>query len=141
MSWSNAYIGIPYAAFGRDLEGADCWGLACIVYACELGVDLPDYLGRYASVDEQSEISALIDGAASSPLWAQRIGPPRPFDIAVFRQGQFASHLGLVIRPGVMLHMVGDDRSKVERYSTGPWSRRLIGEFHWLGKETSDDQA
>lgn len=135
MSWSNAYIGIPYAAFGRSFDGADCWGLACIVYAHELGLDLPDYLGCYASVDEQSEISALIEGAAASPLWAHRTTMPHPFDIAVFRQGRFASHLGLVIQPGLMLHMVGEDRAKVERYSTGIWARRLIGHFHCL-KET-----
>ena len=53
----------------RTREGVDCYGLACLIYAGELGVTLPDYVGSYASADEMADISALIAGAAQSPSW------------------------------------------------------------------------
>lgn len=132
MSWANAFVGIPYAPFGRDRLGADCWGLACIVYAEALDITLPDYLG-YGGVEEHAEIDALIAGAEGSPLWQPRSGVARAFDIAVFRRGRLSTHLGIVIRPGVMLHMVDEDRAKAETYTTGRWGNRLVGHFHWIG--------
>ncbi|RUS64865.1 phage tail protein [Pseudorhodobacter sp. E13] len=131
-AWANAFVGIPFAPFGRDRLGADCWGLACIVYAEARGITLPAYLG-YGGVDEHAEIDALIAGAEGSPLWLCRTGEARPFDIAVFRRGRLATHLGIVIRPGMMLHMVDEDRAKIETYGTGRWGNRLVGHFHWAG--------
>lgn len=131
-SWPNAFVGIPYAALGRARSGADCWGLAAIVYQETLGIKLPDYLG-YASVDEHAEIDALIAGAEASPLWQARQGSVRPYDIAVFRRGRLSTHLGIVIQPGLMLHMVDEDRAKIESYQSGRWGNRLVGHFYWVG--------
>lgn len=130
MSWVNDFVGTPQAPFGRTRAGVDCWGLLCIVYGEVLGIRLPDYLG-YSSVDEHAEINALISGAEASPLWRARQGTAQEFDIAVFRRGRLASHLGIVIRPGQMLHMVDDDRAKVETYTSGRWGNRLVGHFYW----------
>lgn len=131
MSWSNRHIGIPYRELGRSRQGCDCWGLACIVYQEELGITLPEYLG-YASVEEHGEIAALISGATSSPLWLPIEGPAIAFDIAVFRRGRMATHVGVVIRHGVMIHMQDDDCAKVEDYRAGPWRHRLTGHYRWV---------
>lgn len=128
MTWSDPFIGIPYRELGRDRQGCDCWGLACIVYREELGISLPEYLG-YGSVEEHGEIAALIDGAASSPLWLPISGPAIAFDIAVFRRGRLASHVGIVIRHGVMIHMEGEDCAKVADYRLGAWRHRLTGHY------------
>lgn len=127
--WSNRFIGIPFSDFGRDADGCDCWGLACIIYREELGISLPDYLGSYTSVDEHGEIAALIAGEQTSPLWVPVSGSAVAFDIAVFRRGRMSSHIGIVIRHGLMIHMQGDDCAKVEPYQTGAWGQRLQG--HW----------
>lgn len=129
MSWSNAYIGIPYAEFGRARDGADCWGLACIIYREELGITLPDYLGTYASVEEHGEIAALIGAGAASPLWVPVTGPALAFDIAVFRRGRLSTHVGIVIRHGLMIHMQDEDCAKLADYGAGAWGTRLQG--HW----------
>lgn len=126
MSWSNRFTGLPYEGLGRSREGADCWGLACIVYREELGISLPDYLG-YASVEEHGEISALIDGATSSTLWLPVSGPAIAFDIAVFRRGRLDSHVGIVVQHGLMLHMVEQAAAAVEPYGSGRWKHRLTG--------------
>lgn len=128
MSWSDRFVGLTYADFGRDRSGCDCWGLACIIYREELNISLPDYLG-YASTDEMGEIAALIAGAATSPLWVPVAGDPQPFDIAVFRRGRLSTHLGVVVHPGCMIHMVADDQSKLQGYSLGPYKHRFVGHF------------
>lgn len=129
MSWSDRFIGIPFADFGRDRQGCDCWGLACIIYRDELRITLPDYLGDYASADEQAEILALISRDKVSPLWQPVSGPAAAFDLALFRRGRLATHIGVVIRHGLMIHMVGEDCAKVQGYLDGPYKHRLIGIF------------
>ena len=129
MTWSDRFIGIPYADLGRDRAGCDCWGLACIIYREELGITLPEYLGDYASTDEHAEISALIAGAAVSPLWVPVSGAALAFDIAVFRRGRASTHLGIVVRHGIMIHMVADDHAKLQGYIDGPYKHRFTGHF------------
>lgn len=129
MSWSNHHIGLPYVEFGRDRTGCDCWGLACIIYQEELGITLPDYVGEYTSTDEHGEIAALISGAATSPLWVPVKGTALAFDVAVFRRGRFSTHLGIVIRHGIMIHMAADDQSKVQGYTEGAYKHRFAGHF------------
>lgn len=128
MSWSNRFIGLPWADFGRSREGCDCYGLVHVVYREELGISLPEYLG-YGSPDEAGEIAALIDGASRSPLWLPRQGPALAFDVAVFRRGGLASHVGLVVRHGLMLHMVDGQAAAIEDYRDSRWASRLTG--HW----------
>lgn len=129
MSWSNRFIGIPYEDFGRARAGCDCWGLACIIYREELGISLPEYLGSYSSTDEHGEIAALIGRGQASPLWLPVDGPALAFDIALFRRGRWSSHVGIVIRHGVMIHMVADDAAKVQTYADGPYKHRFIGHY------------
>ncbi len=124
--WSDRFIGLPALEFGRSREGCDCWGLATIIYREELSITLPDYLG-YGSVEEHGEIAALVDGATASPLWLPATGNAVSFDIAVFTRGRWASHVGIVVRRGLMIHMVGGDCSKIEGYESGKWGNRLNG--------------
>lgn len=133
--WSNRFIGIPYQALGRDCCGADCWGLACIIYREELGISLPDYLGAYGSVDEHAEISALIAGEQASPLWLPVTGDAIAFDVAVFRRGRLSTHVGIVIRHGVMIHMQDEDCAKIADYRTGAWGQRLQGHYRHVSAE------
>lgn len=126
--WTTRFVGLPYAGLGRSREGCDCWGLARIVYQEELGVSLPEYLG-YTSTEEHGEIAALIAGAQRLPMWVPVTGPALAFDLALFRRGRLTTHIGIVIRRGLMLHMADEDCAKIERYDGGAWSHRLTG--HW----------
>lgn len=130
MSWSNRWVGIPKLDHGRSRCGVDCWGLVYLVYREDLGITLPDYDG-YGSVAEHAEIASLIDGAAQSAIW-QRADDPLPYDVAMFRLGRWNAHVGLVVRPGLMLHVTGD-ASKHEHLGCGPWMHRLQG--YWRPRE------
>lgn len=122
--WTEKYIGLPYRDLGRDRQGADCWGLAIIVYGGELGIALPSYVGGYQSTDERREIADLIAGAQATGPWSRIEAVARPFDIALFRRGPFDSHIGIVVSPGLMIHLP-DDSAKIEHYNTGRWRPRL----------------
>ena len=124
--WSERYVGIPFADLGRGPAGCDCYGLVRHVYREELGIGLPDYLG-YGSAEEHGEIAALIDGATRLPMWVPVEGTPVAFDVAVFRRGRLQTHVGLIVRRGLMIHMVDEDCAKIEGCATGPWAHRLTG--------------
>lgn len=128
MSWANKFVGIPQQDLGRTRDGADCWGLASIIYREELGMTLPDYL-NYSSPDDFKEVSELIEGVQSTPLWVPQSGPAIAFDIAVFRRGHLSTHVGIVVRHGLMIHMSAHDQSLVETYATGRWKNRFAGHF------------
>ncbi len=132
MSWSNLYIGIPYADFGRTREGCDCWGLVCIIYREQMGIDLPEYLGSYSSTDEHAEIASIISAEEASALWAPALPLPNPGDLALFRRGRWSTHVGIVIRPGLMIHMVDGDGAKLQTYLEGPYKHRFQGHYRYV---------
>ncbi|WP_282045532.1 NlpC/P60 family protein [Roseibium album] len=133
MSWSNDYIGIPFSEFGRTRSGCDCYGLAVLVYAEQLGMKLTSYAGDYVSCDERNELNGLFSSAIEIGPWTRVEGPALPFDIALFRIGPMAAHCGLVIKEGVMLHVQGEDQAKVESYQGGSWKHRLLGHYRHDG--------
>jgi cell wall-associated NlpC family hydrolase len=128
MSWSNTYVGLPYADLGRDRDGLDCWGLVRLVYGEQLGIDLPDYSQAYVSAAERSEVQAVIDGGEASGEWT-RVDAYRPFDLMVFRQGRLRCHVGLCFSQRLMLHIAQGHVSRLETFSAGHWSPRLTGVF------------
>lgn len=38
------------------------------------------------------------------------------------------------MRHGIMIHMAGEDQSKVERYLEGPWRTRFAGHYRHASK-------
>lgn len=132
MSWSNKYIGIPQMDMGRSEQGCDCWGLVRLVYARELNIPLPDYLGTYVSPEEQAEIAALIDQAEANPArpW-QAVDHPAPFDVLLFRRGRLRSHIGVAVSPSLMLHMDGTDQARLARFTAPRWSVRFCGAWRY----------
>jgi len=126
--WTERFVGLPYAEFGRTRDGCDCWGLACVIYREELGVSLPEYLG-YASTEEHGELAAIIAGATTSPLWVPVDGNAIAFDVAVFRRGRLDTHVGIVVHHGLMIHVSRDDCAKIESYRGGVWGHRHTGTY------------
>jgi cell wall-associated NlpC family hydrolase len=126
MTWSDRYVGIPWADRGRTRAGCDCYGLARLIYREELGIALPDYREDYASATEEAEVAALIARASVAPPWVHVEGAARPFDLAVLRGQGLATHLGIVIREGLMIHMAARDRAVVQGYAAGSWKHRLV---------------
>ena len=124
--WSNKFVGLPYSEFGRTATGVDCWGLVRLVYGQELDIELPSYTEAYTSVREHAELAEKIGTVAGEGTWL-RVDQARCFDLAVFRRGHLDTHVGIVVSPGLMLHVSGGDHSKLEHYNFGQWAHRLTG--------------
>lgn len=130
--WSAAFIGLDWREKGRDRDGIDCWGLAALVYAEVLRIDLPSYADAYASIAERGEIAALFAADASRWPW-RKVDAPEEFDIALFRRGRLESHVGVVVATSRMLHVTEGRLSSVERYDDGRWRPRLKGFYRHAG--------
>ena len=133
MSWSDAYLGLPWADLGRDREGCDCYGLARLVYAEQLGIELPSYAGAYVGAAERAEIAALLSEAEQDGPWRRVEGRPQAFDILLFRRGRLRSHVGIAIDARMMLHMDGETQARVARLDAPRWRSRFAGAFSHAG--------
>lgn len=123
--WSAPYIGLPYADFGRDWNGSDCYGLVRLVLRDEKGITVPSY--NDVSPDEISEIADVIKGEVASGLWV-KVPSAREFDAVVFRRGRFDSHIGVMLDSRNMLH--SDKHSggaRIERVDSGRWKAQFVG--------------
>lgn len=126
MHWSEPYVGLPWQWEGRSRAGVDCWGLAWLIYRELKGVDLARYAGAVSDEAEAQEIAAIVNDDRGRAPWC-RVSRPREFDIAVFRRGRFASHVGIVVSPEKFLHVLDDSDSQLARMDTGRWAMKLDG--------------
>jgi len=123
---TEQFVGLPYVDRGRSLNGVDCWGLVVLVYAAH-GIELPSY-DQYADVGihERAELARIIDGHRET--WTDiPHGAERALDIVLLRVVGHPSHVGVVVRPGLMLHVSRGSLSCVERYASARWRSRVAG--------------
>jgi cell wall-associated NlpC family hydrolase len=122
-SFISKVNGTPFKDFGRDLSGLDCWGLIVMAYRELFGVVL-----------QEPDVSALSAKEVElfyyeySKMWKDvPVGQERPGDLAMFRNGRWISHAGLVIKPGLMLHVDRDLGTLVTTYYSGTWKTCSAG--------------
>lgn len=127
---TDDYIRIPFMDHGRTHEGADCWGLACIIFAQELGIELPS-LTNYSDTKDRIKISDIIKNESISWNFI-RPGEEKPFDIAVFRMLGRPMHVAVVVKHGLMIHCERGSGVYLTRYyKEGQWDKRLEGFFRY----------
>jgi cell wall-associated NlpC family hydrolase len=132
MHWSAAYVGLPWREKGRDRTGLDCYGLVRLVYADELGIDLPSYAEAYAGIAERAEIAALIAADAARWPWVPVAqGEERAFDVAVFRRGRLEAHVGIVVGGRRMLHILEGCQACIAACDGRAWSPRHAGFYRY----------
>lgn len=125
-TWAADYIGIPFAEFGRNRLGCDCWGLVRLVYADRLGVDLPSYAADYTGTAERDEINRLIGGQMSA--W-RPVGEPAVGDVVLIRIAGRACHVGVVVGPDTMLHVEKGTDASIAKLTAPAWARRIDGYY------------
>jgi cell wall-associated NlpC family hydrolase len=129
MTWSDAYIGLPFEEKGRDRGSVDCWGLVSLVLSDIHGItSLPAYTEEYASTAERAELAAIFarDALAFPWHWVPD-DEARPFDVVLFNRAGIMCHVGIVTERGRMLHVESGRESCVERYDIGRWATRFAG--------------
>lgn len=129
-AWMRDFVGLPRLVAGRSRAGVDCYGLIWLVYRDVLRLDLASYAGETLDAPERAQIAALVAGGCSASPWCEvQPGAEQEFDMAVFRRGGIADHVGLVIAPGRMLHVVDATGVYLESFAAGRWKSRLAGVY------------
>lgn len=121
------YIGITFADKGRSVEtGLDCWGLVRYFFGQEFNIQLPSYIGFYKDTRDRGSLNKLIADEALD--WDKiPVGQGRFGDVVVMTLSDRPIHVGLVIVPGLMLHIEKGLNSCLERYDSVRWKDRIYG--------------
>lgn len=141
-SWPTPYIGTPFRELGRDDSGCDCWGLLRLVLRREKGIEVPVYGGiGYEAACDREELKRFMRGQIVehwAPVWERQQDTPRDalptgeqaFDGIWLRPHGMRQpvHVGLVVVPGVMLHIEhGCDAVVEDYYDQLRWRHRVVG--------------
>lgn len=140
MTWSNDFIGIPWAERGASRDGCTCWGLVRLVYAERCGLAVPDYRDVCADIANAEAVGGVFERYRNAHPWIA-VDPVtiRPFDILVFRRGVRDAHVG--IATGLkdrMLHITSRADSCLADYSLPLWASRLSGVYRHHALLTAD---
>lgn len=127
--WWNDYVGIPYLDRGRDRSGADCWGLARLVYREQQGIELPSFDGLYANANDGA-VDEIV--AMEREGWTQHAEPAEGH-LVLFRILGRESHVGVYIGEGKFLHAREGHAACIERLDSGAWRHRIAGFFAYTG--------
>jgi len=105
----------------------DCWGLVWAIYKEQLQLDLPSYDLHYFSVKGE-RVAELIDSERKK--WA-KVEHPKEFDVVVIKIASRMAHVGLVIKPGWMLHVLEGAQTCIESYESMRWRNRIDGIYRY----------
>ena len=119
----NKYIGLPYASNGRTESGVDCWGLACLFYRDELGIELPSYSELYSTASDPEVVSAINANRDNWLLVTEAV----PGDLCLFNIYGEPAHVGIYVGDNKFLHAREGRDSVIESLSSPQWSKRFQG--------------
>jgi cell wall-associated NlpC family hydrolase len=125
--WTRDFVGIPFAEHGRDLDGCDCWGLVRLVQSAIYGRRLPCLAQGYESTTDAAAIAGLYD--CEREHWHEVRGGGEAGDVVVLRIAGSPSHVGVVVAPFVMLHVLKGICTSVERFDGPLWRHRVVAVY------------
>lgn len=124
-NWWDTYRRIPYLSGGRSHKGVDCYGLIYLVYAEQLGINLPAYTDVYTDAEKTEQTDTIIR-AHMGEDW-NTVQTPEAFDVILLRIGHRVCHIGLIYRSGWMIHCLAGSQVTCERYNGITWKNRIVG--------------
>lgn len=128
----DSFVGLPYLDRGRTRAGVDCYGLLRLVYAEQLGIELPSYADDYVTAADDLAIAALI--ADELDPWDEiGKGCEQEGDAVLMRSGLHLRHVGVVAGRARALHIESGDLSRIELYDFGPLAHRIAGFYRYRG--------
>lgn len=107
-NWVAEYIGIPFVDYGRDRDGADCWGLARMIWFDRIGLKLPEF----AIDPNRGDLCKIMIDDQIREWFPVENGNECELDgvimtgcYGVGREMKRAPmHIGVVVAPGVLIH-------------------------------------
>lgn len=127
--FASKYVGMPFKQHGRDMSGADCYGLHWIIGTVEYGQTLPKYDVEYADAHDRNEVGTLIRHEMSA-CWEEC--EAENGSLILLRVMGQPWHVGTVIAPGIFIHIIEGSNACIERYDSKNWNRRLLGFYRYV---------
>lgn len=129
--WWAKYIGKAFEEKGRGPDTFDCWGLARWVYGHDRpgAAALPSYEELYEDTKDSDTLGKLIFDERNKH-WNE-VAAPKEFDLILLRMRGVGMHVGVVTKPGHMLHCEIGIGTVHERYDSMKWKHRVIGYFRY----------
>lgn len=133
--WATRYVGLHYKPGGRDRRGVDCWGICALVWEEQFGAALPAYVGPIWNTGKSdiAGIGAAARQHAEACFTPVEEGTEREGDGILIRMRGAPLHVGLVVAPGLMLHVEEGADTCIERYRSVMWKRRILGFYRYAG--------
>lgn len=118
--WSQKYLAVPFVDGGRDMSGADCWGMVRLVLLDRAGIDLPAY-GEIGA-NERARIAERMGRDSGERPWLPT-DAPAALDVLLMHTliqidgswEKVIGHVGIMVDSEYVLHTdegVGVDISK-----------------------------
>ena len=109
MMWTEKYIGIPFKAMGRGMDGVDCAGLCILALRQERGITVWDVAEGY-TVGEMHHRKGLVrlDDLLRRHLAVWRpvaLTDVQPFDVVLYRVHGVETHCALAVDKRRVLHV------------------------------------
>ena len=123
----NDFVGIPYEAHGRSFTGCDCYGLVCLFYKHYFNKLLPNFLEYSEDLSSYASSIELV----KHPFGFREIDEPKLGDVGVFKYMGFASHVGVYIGDGKVLHILRKTHSVVQKLDNISLRGRLDGWYRY----------
>jgi cell wall-associated NlpC family hydrolase len=123
----NKYIGIPYKLHGSDFSGCDCYGLVCLFYREEFGIELPSFTNYMDSI--QSCSSALERDKVLFPN--ELVEKPEVGDIGTFRYFGYTNHVGVYVGRNKVLHVMRNIATVAQDLNNPIFKGRLEGWYRY----------
>lgn len=92
---------------------------------------LPDYADAYTAANDRLSVASAVE-AGLADGW-EMVGRQQAFDLLILRIAGRPWHAGLIVTPGLFLHVPPPDKlgrqllSCIERLDSPHWSRRIEG--------------
>ena len=100
------WLAIPYVAYGRGLDGSDCWGLVCIVREAVRGDRLP----AFADIHDKRALTHAAHDMISHG-WRE-VTDPRPGTLVAVWRGALCMHIGIVIEIDGRMAVIDSDEKR-----------------------------
>ena len=100
------WLAIPYVAYGRGLDGSDCWGLVCIVREAVRGDRLP----AFADIHDKRALTHAAHDMISHG-WRE-VTDPRPGTLVAVWRGALCMHIGIAIEIDGRMAVIDSDEKR-----------------------------
>ena len=126
--WTTQYLEIPFKVHGRNETGLDCWGLVCLIYLEQFGIELPSYADDYTDLQDKNYLSKLYENEITNSdiRWLSILrGQEQYGDVFLLPLAGIRVHVAVCVEPGLMIQIVKGEQVIVEEYYEAIWKKRF----------------